>query len=163
MIARNLKNVTEELALEKKRVSDLTDNMEAMSRVLFGVEGRMVNTELTAMTAVVKVTELKPITESLVMDLKTVVTMGQVETAKLRNDVKDYTQGTETTSEDLFAQLFAKLKKMEEASNAQTQGLNQLRAESQTYANAAGGNRTPRGARWEGQDDGGTQMEGAGE
>ena len=64
MIARNLKNVTEELALEKKRVSDLTNKMDAMSAMLFGVEGRMVNTELMAKTAVAAVIELKTATES---------------------------------------------------------------------------------------------------
>ena len=49
---------------------------------------------------------------------------------------------------------------------AHTRELNQLRAEQRTYANAAAGDRTPRGARWtarEEQDGGGTPMEGAGE
>ena len=72
----------------------------------------------------------------------------------------------EAESKDLFVQLFARLDEMKADVSAHTRELNQLRAETRTYASAAGGDRTPRGARWEsreGHDNGGTPMDGAGE
>ena len=118
-----------------------------MRALVSGVESRTVHTELTAKTAAAAVTELTTTTETSVQELRTSVASGQVETAKLRNDIKAYTIGAKTTSKDVFAQILAKFEKSDAAALAQTQGLNQLRAKSRTFANAAGGDRTPQGVR----------------
>ena len=51
VVARNLRSVTDELALKKRKVSDLTDKFESLSAIVLGMEGRMVNSKLTAKTA----------------------------------------------------------------------------------------------------------------
>ena len=87
------------------------------------------------------------------------MTSGQEETTKLRKEVKECTLNNESASKDLFVQLFARL-------DEKKRELIQRRAESRTYASAAGGDRTPRGEKWEGreeQDNGGTPMDSAGE
>ena len=108
VVARNLKSVTDELALEKK-VSELTDRMESLSAIVHGIDGRMVTSELMAKTAAAGVTELKAVTERSVVEISAAVKSGQEETTKLRKDVNDNTVKNKAASKDLFVQLFARL------------------------------------------------------
>ena len=55
--------MTDELALEKKKVSDLADRMESLNAIVLEMDGRMVTSELMAKTAAAGVSELKVVTE----------------------------------------------------------------------------------------------------
>ena len=101
VVARNLKSVTDELALEKRKVSDLTDRFESLSAIVLGMEGRTVNSELTAKTAATGVSELKAATERSYGELRATLMTGQEETVKLRQDVSNYTMANDNKSNDL--------------------------------------------------------------
>ena len=51
MISINHKQMADELATERRKVSEFTEDMRAQISVVNGVESRMVNTELTAKVA----------------------------------------------------------------------------------------------------------------
>ena len=89
MVVRNLKSVTDELALEKRKVSNLADKFESLSAIALGMKGRMVNCELTVKTAAAGVSELKAATERSPGELKATMMSGHEETVKLCQDVKD--------------------------------------------------------------------------
>ena len=133
------------------------------------MEGRMVNSELTAKTAVAGVADLRAATERSHGELSAILKTGHEETVKLRQDITDYKAGNDKNSSDLFNRLFATLDEMKNDQRATSQELHQIRAdnrENRAYVNASAGLRTPSGARWNapGEPDvRGTPMDGTGE
>ena len=129
----------------------------------------MVNSELTAKTAIAGVSDLRAATERSHGELSALLKTGHDETVKLRQDITDYKAGNDKNSNELFNRLFATLDEMKKDQKATSQELHQIRAdnrENRTYANASAGNRTPSGARWTApgdQDGRGTPMDGTGD
>ena len=109
VVTRSLKVVTDELALEKRKVMELTDKFESLSAIVLGMEGRMVNSELTAKTAIAGVSDLRAATERSHGELSAILKTGHEETVKLRQDITDYNAGNDKNSSELFNRLFATL------------------------------------------------------